>query len=285
MIKPGNRFLKPRFEWKPRHKADHPLSEGLVAHWLTNEGTGSTLYDLTRSYDASMSGFNFTSSSGWTEGRNGSALLFDGSNDYASLASLDLTNTDKMSLSFWIKWSSVNTPILLEYSTSYAANNAFVLDLNDGALGRILLADHTTSGYNSAFTSGSYNDGKWHHVVATIDRGLGVYQNSLYVDGAYDTIQSPNYTADINGNFGGPYPFYIGSRAGGGYFFSGGLEDIRLYKRALTRAEARWLYEEPFADIECQIQRKWWFVPGAAAAFNPAWAKGSNVILKTGALA
>ena len=73
-------------------------------------------------------------------------------------------------------------------------------------------------------------DGKWHLVCVTFD-GKAM---KFYADG--DEIGA---TTNVSGaiDIGGEAPAYIGSFKGTGEFFKGGIDDVRLYKRALPAGE------------------------------------------------
>lgn len=87
------------------------------------------------------------------------------------------------------------------------------------------------------FGTKDVNDGKWHHVAATYD-GSTI---SIYVDGVLDT--STNATGTIVGN---DQPIDIGSDSqpppGHNYTFTGELDEVSIYNRALTSCEIQEIY-------------------------------------------
>jgi len=74
-------------------------------------------------------------------------------------------------------------------------------------------------------------DGKWHLVAATYD-GKSV---SLYADGKQIASTPMHGPMDTTGS----KPAYIGSSHGGAEFFPGGIDDVRIYDRALSAAEVK----------------------------------------------
>ena len=74
-------------------------------------------------------------------------------------------------------------------------------------------------------------DGKWHLVAATYD-GKSV---SLYTDGKQIASTPMHGPMDTTGS----EPAYIGSSHGGAEFFPGGIDDVRIYDRALSAAEMK----------------------------------------------
>ena len=87
----------------------------------------------------------------------------------------------------------------------------------------------------SATTRAKVNDGKWHHVVAEVDRKAKALR--LYVDGKLDVAQA----AELTGSLANPADLLVGKSAKGSYF-AGELEFLRI---ALgTLADAKTTIEE-----------------------------------------
>jgi len=86
-------------------------------------------------------------------------------------------------------------------------------------------------------TSESFDDGKWHHLAICLstDRGF-----ELFVDGSLkDSAPSETSTQTRNG-----YWRFGGLLVNGKNTFSGSLDDIRVYNRALNNSEVQELYYE-----------------------------------------
>ena len=81
--------------------------------------------------------------------------------------------------------------------------------------------------------------GEWHHEAVTLDSGtLQYYRDGLPLGPSKPVTQS----------FSEDQPLYFGGQAnnaGGGEFFNGSLDDIRIYDNALSAAEVRALVPEP----------------------------------------
>ena len=89
-----------------------------------------------------------------------------------------------------------------------------------------------TTGGNTAVvaTSKAYNDNAWHHVA--LQRKAGTL--SIWVDGA----QAASVAAPAGSvSPGRPFKMYVGQRLDGAHHFDGSLDEVRIYKRALTAAE------------------------------------------------
>jgi sialidase-1 len=89
----------------------------------------------------------------------------------------------------------------------------------------------TTNGNTAAVqTTKAYNDNTWHHVA--LQRKAGTL--SIWVDGT----QAASVTAPTGSvSPGRPFKMYVGQRLDGAHHFDGALDEVRLYKRALTATE------------------------------------------------
>ena len=119
------------------------------------------------------------------------AATFNGSQSLKTNANFNI-NTDKVSISFWIKTSQTNIGVVAMLSNDYNYNSAFTAIINDLHPNKIYIGDHTTQ-YNVGYSSVNINDNNWHHIVITIDRSQnGLNQNRIYVDGniAYNQNKS-----------------------------------------------------------------------------------------------
>ena len=154
-----------------------------------------------------------------------------------------LINSDKVSISFWIKTSQTTAGILTELSSNYNNNNAFLAIINDLHPNKIYIADHTTV-YNIGYSSVNINDNNWHHIVITIDRSQnGLNQNRIYVDGNLVYVQNTNGQSDLNGNWG-LFPLFIGQRGGSSFGFNGQLKFLKIFNYPLSTSEITNLYNK-----------------------------------------
>jgi hypothetical protein len=94
--------------------------------------------------------------------------------------------------------------------------------------------------------SGNLADGNWHHHVFTYDGSLkaagcdfwfdGVSQRGIGNFGAgSDTLSGTKSTIDTN------VDFMMGASAGG-YYLNGAMDNVRIYRRAITADEVTTIY-------------------------------------------
>jgi len=193
----------------------------LVAHWRFDETSGTT------AVDASGNGHDgtFMGDPQWVSGKLGNALEFDGSGDYLDCgASPDFEIPVNITIACWIKvnvfdksWQAIMTTS----DSSWRVHRSSTT--NNIAWG--------TSGLNPTDLTGTtdVSTGDWFHVGCVYDGA----QKLLYINGALDA--SSNSTGNITTS---TMPVYIGENSGAtGRFWDGLIDDIRIYKRALTETE------------------------------------------------
>jgi hypothetical protein len=102
------------------------MSSGLVAAYAFDEGSGTTVADV------SGNGDNGTLKNGpvWTTGKYDSALSFDGVNDYVAIpnsSSLNISST-KLTLPLWVNFTDTGSDMVLIskpwFSSSKRANTS-----------------------------------------------------------------------------------------------------------------------------------------------------------------
>ena len=164
------------------------------------------------------------------------AATFNGSQSLKTNANF-VIDTDKVSISFWIKTSQTAGAIIAELSTNYNKNNAFLTVINDTLANRVSIGDKNSSGYNIGSSATNINNNTWRHIVLTIDRTLvGNQQNKIYVNGVLSYVQNTTYQSDLNGNWA-LNPLFIGQRAGNSSGFKGQLKFLKIFNRILSETE------------------------------------------------
>jgi hypothetical protein len=83
--------------------------------------------------------------------------------------------------------------------------------------------------------------GSWHHLVGTYDR----LSAKLYVDGV--KVDARDYTEPLSVNNNA---VLIG-KSGFGEFFKGGIDEVRIYNRAISENEVQKLYTQPEGGDGC----------------------------------
>jgi choice-of-anchor A domain-containing protein len=127
----------------------------------------------------------------------------------------------------------------------------FMVNLN--ALGWQVL-EVPFSGSNHAFFD------QWHHLAATFD-GLVM---SIYVDGVLAGSRSAVGSITVNNN-----PLWIGGQSGTSEYFRGKLDDVRLWRRALSQCEIASNKNCGLTGNETGLAAYYKFDQGVADGINP----------------
>ena len=172
-------------------------------------------------------------------------LEFDGYNDYVEVShdpSLNM-GTDGITIEAWIKTSAVTPtgywPVIVgkEIDGTRQGFNLFIAHHTNKIAFEVWINNQWYGVWGQVI-----NDGKWHHVVG---RRSG---NRIYV--FKDGVQSGGWVqTGCNGNVNCNYPLMIGRGSWGSGYFTGKIEEVRVWNRALTDEE---INENMFKEISGQ---------------------------------
>jgi prepilin-type N-terminal cleavage/methylation domain-containing protein len=213
---------------------------GLVGYWNFDEGTGTIAYDLSGyGNNGTLNNFNFTAISGWTTGKIGKALIFDGSDDWVRVSSSTSLDINKnISVFAWVNRSRIVDweRILGRYYWSGGNTGSWELDLGQGYL-RCIFNINGIWRYANAPAGTNNATGTWYFVGCVYD-GSRLYN---YVNGELKatSMASGNITTTT-------YPLAIGTTSNGTSIqnvIQGIIDEVRIYNRALSDSEIKALYE------------------------------------------
>ena len=206
---------------------------GLLGYWAFDEGTGTT------AIDSSGSGNNgvLFNSPAFIAGRMGNALSFNGVNQYVQVSStsgLNLSNA--ITLAAWINPSDVTAYRTIVVKGA-AGLRGYGMNLINGNLNFIKV-----NGTDVA-SSVAISAGVWQHVAITWNAVTG--EVKFYKDGALaQTVIDgfvPSTSLDTDN-------LLVGLWLGGGSYFAGAMDELRVYSSALSAADILALYAIPTAD-------------------------------------
>lgn len=218
------------------------LTDGLVAYYKldgnSNDVFGNNGTDTNITYSAA-------------NGKLIQGAGFNGASSSIVRNSFNLSSSNVITISAWVKYTSVSTMILLEHSPNYNTNNGFIFYCDAGKI-NAGMRDGVTVGYNVGANTSTSNDGNWHHVVVIFNRNLtGASQTNMYLDGAVNYVSALSVTT--TGNFT-TQNLYIGARNASSLWFNSALDEISIWNRALSADEVKDLYlngngsQYPFRD-------------------------------------
>jgi len=207
---------------------------GPVGYWKLDEGSGYTAYDASgNGNNGTLTNFDFNQDSDWTSGKVAGALEFDGVDDAVDVGSKTLL-FNAITVEAWIK-PSISPAAKVEFVV-YKKSGSYMWALEHHTVGFlwVLTGADNTKYYNASGRTGIVVN-QWNHLVATQD-GTTV---NLYINGKLTTTET--FTTSPNEHTGAGQ-IIIGNDESNGFPFSGLVDEVRIYDRALSAAEVRWNY-------------------------------------------
>lgn len=139
--------------------------------------------------------------------------------------------TTEFTMSAWVYGNNINNDIDvigkdLAYLFRFKA-------LNSGKMEVVLRSGN--SWHFSSLTTSEIDDTHWHNVIVTYDSSY----LKIYVDGVLEVDDSMEYTLDVSTS-----NLFVGSRTSTIERYTGKLDDIRIYDRALTYSQVKQLYND-----------------------------------------
>jgi uncharacterized membrane protein len=163
---------------------------------------------------------------------------------YVVTPAIDLSSTRAVTVAFWSKrtYSTAGGHTLLESTADFThSTTGFAVFPDDPACSGIQAAINGEVG-ETANCYRQPTSGIWHHFALVFDKTQSAgNQVALYLDGV---LQNPtrNLAAATNTNDFGDNSIWLFSQGGTGSFDSGQLDELRIYKGALTAAEIQRIY-------------------------------------------
>lgn len=209
-----------------------PDTGGMVAYWPFNDGLGQ-LDDVIANpafNNGACTDLGCPTSN--LSGKVGAAVNFDGNDEVrvVDTSGLDFTVAGDMTIEAWVKTTQDCTGRTV-FVGRYEGDKSAAWWL--GCYGDNKAAFHIRDSADKTFEVKSntvINDGQWHHIVGTRDGTINT--NKIYVDGVLENSITPAFLGELNFGvkdvtigFFAPDPYY---------WFDGTLDEVALYKKALS---------------------------------------------------
>ena len=215
-------------------------TNGLVAWYGLGNTTDSSPNNNT------LTAFNVTASAD-RFGNTNAAYTFNGTSSYLTKTTISNTFTQagSFSVSIWVKRINNNGGNVFIMSGSTASSN-FIWNIQSGSTISMFGTNKQNSSWFWANASTNYVVNNWEHYV-------GVYTANTMTFYRNGVLQST--TANTHTNVSSAsLPLWIGRGIGGNYF-SGSLDDIGIWNRALTANEIAILYNSTLSVTDINAKK------------------------------
>jgi hypothetical protein len=203
--------------------------DNLLGYWPMEETSGNILYEknsiLNGIYSGSLGGIG-------VEGRVGLARQFNGIDDLMNMTETYSRPVTEMTISVWVKLDDVVSTfqMIADFNWNNGSPNGYMLKVENQ---KISIWAGDGSPLNFSYTNDFLTSGSWLHIVSTYNNGaVNVYKNGSAVSMGDATCSSTIAYQFSNLMIGGTDPSY----------FKGGMDDLRIFDRALTISEIEQLY-------------------------------------------
>jgi hypothetical protein len=202
----------------------------MLAHWKLDEAEGDIAYDSAGDNDGTLYGGPV-----WrpADGKVDGALQFDGIDDYVSAPYILDAGAGAFSTFAWIKAGTPGQVVISQADQTIgrgvrAGSTWLGTDLSGGKLITGLMG----TVFGPLESDSVITDGQWHHVGLVYD--LTAFHRHLYVDGA-QVAEDTNPVGGVASN--GGLHIGAGQDLDASGFFSGLIDDVRIYNQALNAEE------------------------------------------------
>jgi hypothetical protein len=210
--------------WSFRTVPDIPVTNpDLMGWWKMDEGHSATAFDWSGHGNNGV----LQGTAQWTDGYDRGALHLDGKgNVYAELAQLP---TSAFSVAFWFRAeSSLNANDARQDFIYWQTGNRPHVTFNRNGDGEIGFWPSIGGDIDGPVTATrAWPAGRWYHIAGTFDGSTF----NIYVNGILEgTVSQSGVHSAASG-------ILIGARSSQQSYFTGDMDDVRLYKKALTAQE------------------------------------------------
>lgn len=239
-----------------------PVGPTLVGHWKFDEGTGTTAYDETaNNNDGTITGAT------WTTGKFGSALAFDGDGDYVSFPGQQhIPDGSPFTIAAWVYWTAApfgrshvygrNSNTVDSQTGLYMYDSGdFRLQVSNGSARQVVVLQ-------------TVQQNQWVHVVGVYDGStIQGFTNGVASSPVSVTLSGtvPNISAGIYGD--------VINRAYLDRYFTGKVDEVMVYGRALTEQEIQVLYNNS------SLLNHWKLDEGTGSIAYDSWGENDGTII------
>jgi len=215
--------------------------KSIAGIWLFDEGRGDTAKDSSRNAnDGKIMGPEW-----FDEGKIGSALKFDGSDDYVDCGNDQSLNlTDQITFVAWVSHPpGTEGYVIIKNTQDDVTRQWGFLDYTSS--GTMSFFCNTGNGREELDWSGNIDDDKWHHMAFTVNN-LDV---ELFIDGVSEGVKSLASKIDASD----ATTVWIGKRKPSNFPYTGLIDEVGIFSVVLSKDVINRVMNEGLARISSAV--------------------------------
>jgi len=207
----------------------------------------------------------------------GKALKLDGDGDYVQVDdnwNLDITGA--FTISAWIKFDTLNPDAnyarIIEKGTSPGNKYWMFYVKSSKTVG--FGFKNTLDEVSLKTAKTDWQTGKWYQIVGTYDPKGGSNNMKIYVNGILDSQSTQTALPEANNA-----PLMIGAKNPAIFdFWQGVIDEVRIYRKALSASEVTSLYKSPFVSLKAGTNLITWKATDSATSAVASAVQVVNVV-------
>ena len=217
-----------------------------VGIWLFDEGQGDTVKDMSgNGNDGKLVG-----GGEWVDGKFGKAIKFNGANQCVEVPDSDsLDIEDEVTILCWFWWEGAGDAWQTFVSKGPMSGTweNWAYFINSGGRFTHFVINPNGQRIWTNSPNNSFEPQKWHFTAGVYD-GKSV---KLYIDGKLVTNRPLSGKLVPN-----DFPLRIGHREGSTHWWNGVLDEVAVFRRALSEAEINEIMKKGLAKVALSVRPK-----------------------------
>jgi len=183
-------------------------------------------------------------------------------NSSSSVSAINLSNTNKITISLWLKVASFpaaanSSAVIFEASPNYNyRTDSFVLALQSSKKLNVALKGNIY--YCNWIPDNILVANTWYNITTILDKSLSTQECMMYINGVKTNGTNAGYNGNNTNNFGNQ-PIYFGARKQPvndptPYYFDGWLDEVAFFSRVLSDTEISDIYKRGTLSLKYQVK-------------------------------
>ncbi|MFZ4893545.1 PKD domain-containing protein [Plantibacter sp. Mn2098] len=209
------------------------LASNPTSYWPLGEASGTTAYDWATGDDLTLTANTTRGTAGAIIGSPATSTTFAGTSNSGASTTTPQAGPNTFTAETWIKTTTTSGGKILGFGNATTGNSGsydrMIYMTNDGRLEFGVYP----GGTRTVSSTTSFNDGSWHHVVATLgSNGMQLFVDGKKISARTDVTNGQDYTGywRIGGDNLSGWPDSPSSFA-----FAGAIDDTAIYPTVLSR--------------------------------------------------